>query len=509
MIQKTPPPAIRMNEIDTVAVALKKLPAGEVAAGVTTVEEVPRGHKIALVEHASGDPIRKYGQVIGFASAAIPAGSHVHVQNCSYRADFDRDLSPGADAVPTEFVPEAERATFRGYVRDSGRVGTRNYIGVVSSVNCSATAARMIAGHFTPERLAEYPNVDGVVAFTHGTGCGMAMGGEGYAILQRTLAGYATHPNLAGVVMIGLGCEMAQISLMMELHGLKEGPGFQRLVMQELGGTRKAVAEGIARIEAMLPAANRIERQEVGAEHLSLALQCGGSDGYSGITANPALGVTADLLVRHGGTAILAETPEIYGAEHLLTRRAVSGAVADKLLERLHWWEGYTERNHGSMDNNPSPGNKAGGLTTILEKSLGAVAKGGTTNLTGVYEYGERVTERGFVFMDSPGYDPASVTGQVASGANLVCFTTGRGSAFGFKPVPSVKLATNSEMYARMSDDMDMNCGVVISEGVPVEEMGARIFARLLEVASGDRSRSEELGYGENEFTPWLVGAVM
>ncbi len=503
------PAIIRLRDDDNVVVALKQLAPGDDAVGTPVQAEVPMGHKLATAAIAQGDAIRKYGQIIGFASQPIAVGEHVHVHNCAYRADFQRETAPCVDARPTEFVAPADRATFQGYVRADGRVGTRNYIGVLTSVNCSATVARAVAAHFTPDRLAAYPNVDGVVSFAHATGCGMAGSGDGYNILQRTQAGYATHPNFAGALMIGLGCEVAQIGFLMDMFGLAEGPGFQRMTIQGMGGTRKTIDEGIRRIEAMLPTANAISRQTVSAEHLSLALQCGGSDGYSGITANPALGAAADKLIRHGGTAILAETSEIYGAEHLLTRRAQSPAVAEKLLERIRWWEDYTARNHGSMDNNPSPGNKAGGLTTILEKSLGAAAKGGTTNLTGVYEYGERVTVPGFAFMDSPGYDPVSITGQVASGANVICFTTGRGSAYGCKPVPSLKLASNTAMYERMTDDMDMNCGVVISEGVSVQDMGDMIFEQVLATASGERSKSEDLGLGDNEFLPWIVGAVM
>ena len=281
------------------------------------------------------------------------------------------------------------------------------------------------------------------------------------------------------------------------------------MTIQGTGGTRATIEEGVKRVKAMLPKANQVKRETLSAEHLSLCLQCGGSDGYSGITANPALGAAADLLVRHGGTAILSETPEIYGAEHLLTRRAVDRKIGEKLIDRIKWWEDYTSRNGGEMNNNPSPGNKDGGLTTILEKSLGAAAKGGTTNLVDVYKYAEPISAKGFVFMDSPGYDPVSATGQVASGGNIICFTTGRGSAFGFKPVPSIKLATNTAMYQKLSEDMDIDCGEVLSKGVPVPEMGQRIFDLILRVASGEQSKSEELGYGDNEFTPWVIGATM
>jgi altronate hydrolase len=379
----------------------------------------------------------------------------------------------------------------------------------VSTVNCSATVAQMIARHFDGRALAEFPNVDGVAAFVHATGCGLAGSGDQFDTIQRVMWGYARHPNCAGVVMVGLGCEVNQIRFLIDVYGLEESDSFQFLTIQESGGTRKAVAEGIRRIAAMLPVANRARRSTVSAEHITLALQCGGSDAFSGITANPALGVAVDMLVSNGGTAILAETPEIYGAEQLLTRRAVSREVGEKLLERIGWWEDYTARNGGDMNNNPTPGNKAGGLTTILEKSLGAAAKGGTTNLAGVYRYAEPVTTKGFVFMDSPGYDPVSVTGEVASGANMICFTTGRGSVSGYKPAPGIKLATNTEMFKRMSDDMDIDCGEIVSEGVPVDHMGRRIFERILQVASGEPTKSELLGFGDNEFAPWVIGAVM
>jgi altronate hydrolase len=464
--------------------------------GVAVAAPIPAGHKIAAASIAAGESIRKYNQIIGFASADIAAGTHVHTQNCEFRA-FERDYAFGADTRPTDFLAEAERASFRGIERPDGRIATRNYIGVLTTVNCSATAAKQIARAFEGDALADWPNVDGVVAFTHGTGCAMALDGEGFDLLQRLMWGYARHPNMAGILLVGLGCEANQIKFLLDAYGLEEGPAFRTMNIQDTGGTRATVEAGVRIISEMLPEANKVERRDVSAANLSVALQCGGSDAYSGITANPALGAAADLVVRHGGTAILAETPEIYGAEHLLTRRAVSREIGEKLVERIRWWEDYTARNGGSMDNNPSPGNKAGGLTTILEKSLGAAAKGGTTNLTGVYKYAEPVTGKGFAFMDSPGYDPASITGQVAS------------SAFGFKPSPSIKLATNTPMYLRLEEDMDLNCGEILDKGVPVEEMGERIFRLFLAVASGEETKSEALGLGDNEFVPWLIGAVM
>jgi altronate hydrolase len=403
--------------------------------------------------------VRRYNQVIGIARQPIAAGQHVHTHNLEF-SNFERDTAIGVDAHPTAFVETP--ATFQGIVRADGRVATRNYLGILTSVNCSATVARAIADHFRrdihPEALAAFPNVDGVVALTHGAGCATDSEGEQLQVLRRTLAGYARHPNFAALLMVGLGCETNQIAGI----GLADGPRLHSYNIQDAGGTAKAVARGIALIHEMLPEANRTRREPVSASHLCVGLQCGGSDGYSGISANPALGAAVDRLVRHGGTAILSETPEVYGAEHLLTRRAVKREVGEKLVERIKWWEHYTEINGGEMNNNPSPGNKAGGLTTILEKSLGAVAKGGTSNLEAVYEYAEPVDAHGFVYMDTPGYDPVSATGQVAGGANLICFTTGRGSAYGCAPSPSLKLATNSALWRKQEEDMDINCGEII-----------------------------------------------
>jgi altronate hydrolase len=453
--------------------------------------------------------VRKYNQIIGFASADIVPGDHVHTHNVAFQA-FERDYAVGADVTPVEYVPEAERATFQGIVRADGKVATRNYLGILTSVNCSATAAKMIADQFRrPGLLDDYPNVDGVVALTHGTGCGMADDGEGIAVLRRTLAGYAEHPNFAGFLMLGLGCEVNQIRGVSEGWRLDPSRPVETMTIQEQGGTVATVRAAVEALKAMLPKANEVTRQTVPASELVLGLNCGGSDAYSGITANPALGAAVDILVRNGGTAVLGETPEVYGAEHLLTRRAVSPEIAEKLVDQIHWWEAYTAKNNGSMDNNPSPGNKAGGLTTILEKSLGAVAKGGTTNLTGVYGYAEKVTAKGFTFMDTPGYDPVSVTGIIAGGATVMCFTTGRGSVLGTKPTPSIKLATNTEMYERMSGDMDVNCGVILSDGESVEAVGERLFQFILDTASGRKTFSEELGFGQEEFVPWQLGAVM
>lgn len=499
---------VRLDASDNVVTVIRTLETGVEIEGVATTAMIPRGHKVATTAIAKGEAIRKYAQVIGYAAADIAPGNQVHTHNVEFR-NTDADYEFCTDLRPVQPVFESGRDTFVGYRRANGSVGTRNYIAVLTSVNCSATAARKIAEAFGPEELAQYPNVDGVVAFVHGTGCGMAGSGEGFEALQRVMWGYARHPNHAGVLMVGLGCEMNQIDWLLDAYQIERGPLFHTMNIQDVAGLRRTIETGIETVREMLPLANEATRTTSPASELTVALQCGGSDAWSGITANPALGHACDLLVAQGGTGVLAETPEIYGAEHLLTRRAANEKVGKKLIELIRWWEDYTHRNKGSMDNNPSPGNKKGGLTTILEKSLGAAAKGGTTPLTGVYKYGEPVTAKGFTFMDSPGYDPASVTGQIASGCNLVTFTTGRGSAFGSKPAPCLKIATNTEMYGRMVEDMDVNAGTIISNGASVESVGCEIYENWLRVASGEQTKSEAQGLGDYEFVPWQIGATM
>jgi altronate hydrolase len=499
---------LMLGSSDDVAVALQSVPAGDFLSDLqlTTLSDIPAGHKVALHAIATGQPIRKFNQIIGFATQPIAIGEHVHTHNL-VTADFDRDYAIGTEGRPTELLNPAETATFMGIVRPDGRVGTRNYVGILTTVNCSATVARRIAAHFTPDLLRSWPNVDGVVTITHGTGCGMAEHGEPADLLRRVFVGYATHPNFAAVLLLGLGCETNQIDPLITLTGFADN--LRTSTIQEEGGTTNSIRRGIATVLELLDKANRVTRTPVSAANLVVGLQCGGSDAYSGISANPALGAAVDILVRNGGTAILSETPEIYGAEHLLTRRSSSPEVAHRLIDRIHWWEEYTARHKGSIDNNPQPGNKTGGLTTILEKSLGAVSKGGTTNLNEVYRYAEPIREKGLVFMDSPGFDPVSATGQVASGANILCFTTGRGSVFGCKPTPSLKLASNTAIYNRMSDDMDINCGAIIDGEQTVQDAGNRIFEQILAVASGTLTRSEEHGFGEEEFQPWLQSATL
>jgi altronate hydrolase len=500
---------ILLHPDDDVSICRSQLVSGTFVDGLCIKGLIPAGHKVARRAIVAGEPVRRYNQIIGFASKAIKAGEHVHIQNLVV-AEFDRDYAFGVDVKPE---PAKQKAEFMGIRRATGQVATRNYIGVLSSVNCSATVSRAIADHFALQNPASplhaFPKIDGVVALTHGAGCGMDDKGLGMQVLQRTLAGYASHANFAAILEVGLGCEANQIATLLINSGLQEGENIKMFNIQDVGGTSKAVARGIEIIKDFLPQANEVKREPCGVEHIVVGLQCGGSDGYSGISANPALGRAVDLLVAHGATAILSETPEIYGAEHLLTRRAGCPEVGRKLIERIRWWEEYVRINNGEMNNNPSPGNKAGGLSTILEKSLGAIAKGGTTNLKAVYEYAELVTEHGLVFMDTPGYDPVSATGQVAGCANLICFTTGRGSAYGCAPSPSLKLATNSELWRRQGDDIDINCGEIVDGNASIDEMGELIFRRILATASGSKTKSELHGYGQNEFIPWQLGAVM
>mgnify|MGYP001124723134 CR=1 FL=1 len=501
---------LRLNEGDNVLTAIEQLMPGDEVHGIRVQGLIPPGHKLAACTIPAGNPVFRYGQVIGTASCDIPAGQHVHVHNL-HMADLRHDYE---FCTRTKDLPiDPDRDTFLGIRRPGSRVATRNYIGILTTVNCSATVARAVADHFrrdiNPTALEDFPNVDGVVALTHSTGCGMAAQGEAIDTLRRTLAGYARHANFHSVLLIGLGCETNQITLMLEEHAMETGARIRQMSTQGIGGTRKTIEAAISAVEDLLGVANEDRRSPQPLSELVVALQCGGSDAYSGISANPALGYASDLLVRHGATAILSETPEIYGAEHLLTRRAADAGIAEALLARIDWWKHYTSRNNAELDNNPSHGNKEGGLTTILEKSLGAVAKGGTSRLNAVYEFAQPVTAHGLVFMDTPGNDPVAVTGQVAGGANLVCFTTGRGSTSGFKPAPCIKIASNTPMYERMSDDIDINCGDIVSGDETISEAGARIFELVVRIASGEHTKSEDFGYGDNEFVPWVVGAVM
>jgi altronate hydrolase len=506
---------LRLTEGDDVAIARGPLAAGAGAGvpglgTVTTLNEVPRGHKVALHDIAAGALVRKYGHVIGVATAPIRTGEHVHVHNLAMPEGASALASGGAATGHLPALPEDLRRTFRGIRRPNGSVATRNYVGVLTTVNCSATVARQVVRRTEDELAALHAEgVDGVVALTHGTGCGMANRGQGWEVLQRTLQGYARHPNIGALVVLGLGCEVNAVSGLMADLGLDDDLPVEAFTIQDAGGTAAAIAQGEKLVRGMAHDLRGTRREEVGLEHLVLGLQCGGSDAWSGLTANPALGVASDLIVAAGGTSVLGETPEVYGAEQMLAERAVRPEVGQALLDRIAWWEDYTTSQGTTLDGNPSPGNKEGGITTILEKSLGAVAKGGHSRLDAVCGYAEPIPRPGFVFMDTPGYDPVSVTGMVAGGANLICFTTGRGSVFGSRPVPTVKLATNSNLALRMAGDIDLDCSGVVEEGVPLEEMGRQVYDLLLDTASGRRTFSEELALGGEEFVPWQLGAVL
>lgn len=494
-------PYTQLHPDDDVVIALQAIPAEtEITEGIRSSAEIPPGHKVALRSVGKGSPVHRYNQIIGFASADISPGDHVHLHNLAM-AEFERDYAFCENARPTDYVDQPR--TFMGIRRADGRIATRNYIGVLSSVNCSATVAKLVADHFRG-RLDDYPNIDGVIALTHKSGCGLDAPIDGVTTFKRALAGYVKHPNFAHMVVVGLGCEITN------LGDILDGWPGDSLSIQGTGGTPATVAECIKRIEAVLPQANAIEREPIPLGELKLAMQCGGSDGHSGISCNPALGYAVDLLVRHGGTAILSETTEAYGAEHVLTARAATPEIGQKLVDRIKWWEEFTAGRGLVINNNPSPGNKAGGLTTIIEKSLGSIAKGGTTNLNEVYQYAEPVDAgKGLVFMDAPSFDPVGATAQVAGGATVMVFTTGRGSAFGCKPTPSIKLIDNTPMYQKMHDDIDINTGTILDGDESVEESGEKIFERIIAVASGERTKSEILGYGEEEFCPWDLGIML
>lgn len=525
--------AVLLHPSDDVAVAKRTLTAGTTlrASAATPAVRVdvliPTGHKFAVRAVPAGQVVRRYGQIIGFAKSDVRLGDHVHLHNLGL-GTLSLDYAFCSDVPVVQFVAPEQRRTFMGYRRADGRSGTRNYLAIISSVNCSAHTVRKIAHHFTAERLADFPNVDGVIAIAHGFGCATRAGSDDYTLLQRTLAGIAIHPNIGGYILVGLGCETNQLSELISNYQLawKDAPAVRRqavsgrggeaqtplpppsLYIQESGGIRKTIDAGIDLVQSLLPDVNRYKRVPLPVSGLTVALQCGGSDGWSGVTANPALGVACDTLVQHGGSVVLAETPEVYGAEHMLTRRAVTREVGEKLIDKIKWWERHAAKHGVEIDNNPSAGNKVGGLTTIYEKSLGAVAKAGNSPLNAVYEYAEQVRVPGFSFMDSPGYDPVGATGQAAGGCNLIVFTTGRGSCFGFKPAPSIKVASNSVMYERMTSDMDVNAGRVL-DGISLQDVGAEIFEKIVAVASGQPSLSEAQGVGEEEFQPWNLGGIL
>ena len=506
---------IVLNPSDNVATArctLKKgLKVMVVGSSIVIRQTIPGGHKMSLASLKKGQQLVKYGQIIGFAKVDIEVGDWVHSHNVELLA-VGRDYSFCEDYVPIETVAEITD-TFKGFARSGGRAGTRNYIGVISSVNCSASVSRYVADHFREINIAKsYPNVDGVVAFTHKGGCSYDIK-HGHKILQRVLAGMARHPNIGGYLLIGLGCEVNQVPGLVkdyqldQLHEGENAPTF--LTIQQTGGVRKTVESAINAVNELLPKVNKFCRTNQPISKLKLAMNCGGSDSNSGVSANPALGIASDKLVKSGATSVFGETTEIYGAEHLLTRRAISPEVGQKLISQIRWWEDHTKMFGSSIDNNPSPGNKDGGLTTIFEKSLGAVAKAGQSPLSAVYDYAEQITASGLCFMDTPGNDPVSMTGLVSGGCNIGVFTTGRGSVYGCKPSPCIKIATHTALYDWMNEDMDINAGTILDGFETVEQVGQRIFNKIVDVASGEKTKSELVGMGDEEFAPWMLGPTL
>ncbi len=502
------PNAILLNNSDNIIIAIDNMKANHYLKDfdVTTDAPILSGQKIAKVDIFKDSPIYKYGTIIGFADTNLSKGQVLTNSNIVFK-EFNREHEFCSSYVPTTYVNSSSKRTFLGFKRMDGRVGTRNFISIVSTVNCSATVVHEIAAYFTQDKLVNYPNIDGVAAFSHSTGCGMELSGEPMDLLNRTLGGYINHPNVVSSLVVGLGCERCQVGGLFSHQGLAENENLKILVMQDTGGTTATIKAGIKIVESMLENANSISREEVPLSNLIVGLQCGGSDAFSSISANPSLGKAVYLLVSHGGTAILSETPEIYGVENTLTARAVNSVVAEKLLDRINWWKNvYAVGRDVQINGIVSPGNQKGGLANILEKSLGSAMKSGTTGLMEVYNYGERVNKKGFVFMDTPGFDPVSATGQIAGGATLIAFTTGRGSCFGAKPTPSIKLATNSSLYEKMNEDMDINCGLVIDGNKDIEEMGKIIFEDFITFASGKKTKSEILNLGRHEFAPWQIG---
>ncbi len=494
---------ILLHSEDNVAVARVSLSPGQSietqSAVLTVVNAIPAGHKVALERIQAGQPVRRYGETIGVASADIQPGEHVHEHNLAFHP-----FEHGFTYAPRSSPSTRSTASFLGYLREDGRAGTRNYIAVVAASNCAAHTVELVARSFEQESLPA--NVDGVVAFPHGDGCAQTIGPDTEQ-LQRTLEGVLDHPNVAAAIILGLGCEVNQID---HYLGKRDGRSAKRLVgltLQESGGTRGAVERCRAEIRNFIDEAAAMRRTELPASALVLGLNCGGSDSFSGITANPALGYCSDLIVREGGTIVLAETTEIFGAEHLLLRRAKDDVTAKKLLDCVNYYKAYLRQFGGSFNDNPSPGNKKGGLTNIVEKSLGAVAKAGTTTLEDVVGYSERIRSHGFIFMNTPGYDPASLAGLAAGGVNLIAFTTGRGSAIGFPTVPTLKISSNSDTFRRMPDNMDINAGRIADGSSTLEDVGREIFESLLRIASGEKSKAELLGH--HEFVPWKIGPVL
>ena len=501
--------AIRLDETDNTVLALKDIPAGTFLPeeGITVLSDIPMGHKILTRFTAKGEPVLKCGTVIGYASCDAEPGTHMHNDTIAFDA-VTEETAYCSDWKPTEYVPESERRTFRGFRREDGSVGTRNCIAVIACSNCAATVVRRIAAHFDGGVLSCFPHVDAVVPLVTSTGCGIEKSGVPLEFMRRVLAGTVRNPNFAGALVVALGCENNNIDAFFSETGLSAGTMLRRLVIQEEGGGRASVEKGIAAVEEMLAEAELFRRTDVSVSELRVALECGGSDAFSGVSANPALGKAMDLLVRQGGTAILTEPTEFVGIESALARRARDRHTAQQVMDMMAWWREYLKGTDSQINGKVTPGNNAGGITNVLEKALGSTRKAGSTGLNAVFEYAEPVTERGFVIMNAPSYDPVSAAAMFAGGANICAFTTGRGSLYGARHFPTVKISSNTRRWEIQRDDIDLNAGAVIDGEKTLDEMGREIFETLIAVASGQKTKSELFGMGDDEYVIWDIGTT-
>lgn len=506
--------AIIVDPNDNVAVVKKStfsdlevvLPNGKT---VQVRGAVPPGHRFATRDISAGEFVLQFGQPIG-TSLGIRSGEQITHSNMTNDVPIVRDLPENLHTPAPDYLPVDERGTFMGYKRPDGRVGTRNYVLIVPTSMCASHEAQQIStiAEFTLYSREKYPNVDGVVAIPHNKGCGCQEGST-IDVMLRTLSNYADHPNVGGVILIDLGCEKTNLA-QVERYLLKREKSFDKPVakigIQDVGGTQAAIQQGLKEVEALLPKVNLTSREEVPVSELVLGVKCGGSDGFSGISANPSLGRAADMLVRSGGTVLITEVPEFCGAEHLLAYRAKDVETGRAVYRMVDWYKEYASKFGAVLNNNPSPGNIAGGLLNITIKSLGAIAKAGTTRIEGVVEYAETPTNRGVNLMQGPGYDQESTPGLVAAGATVVVFTTGRGTTIGNAIAPVIKLASNSPVFARMSQDLDLSAGGVIDGTETIDQVGKRVFERVCEVAGGLQAKAEI--HKHREFQFWAEQTV-
>ena len=508
--------AIQVSPRDNVAVAKRALARGDRVVlpdgdSVAIRGTVTPGHRFATRPIPASELVLQYGQPIG-TSKGMAVGDPISHDNMGDEVPFDRELPADLHHPETELLPEGERACFAGFRRPDGRVGTRNWVLIVPTSMCASHEAAQIAtvAEFTLWSREKFPHVDGVVALPHNKGCGSSEGSN-LEVMLRTLANYAGHPNVGAVLFMDLGCEKTNLELLRSYLGDRGGLGWDKPVawlgIQEAGGTQAAIQRGLAAIEGMLPEANATAREECSAADLVLGVKCGGSDGFSGLSANPALGHCSDLVVRSGGTVLITEIPEFCGAEHLFARRARNAEVGRQVFEAVDWYADYASKFGTVLAENPSPGNVAGGLLNITIKSLGAMAKAGTTRVEGVTGYAEPPRGRGLHLMQGPGYDQESTPGLVGAGCNAVIFTTGRGTTIGNAIAPVIKLASNTPVFQRMGDDLDLNAGTIIDGTETIPEVGQRVFDHLVELASGETLARAEVNK-HREFQFWAEQSV-